>query len=717
MSRADIERQRVEARAHRAAVEAGVRARELSPADSRRLEHLAPLARGRRPKPKRVLTLDIESKDGPSQRAGFTRPFLTGLYDGKRVQQWRNAEQVRDLHWTERHLAPGGCVDRMMRAMLREEYMGARIYAHYGGAFDFLFCVAWLARSKMYKWTITPQGPNILALRIELARGPRRKQPRGRRGKPKRRAQPTRKKRAHWTLVDSVRLLPMSLKEAAKVFGAEVQKQELPLGLPETDPRWEEYHEADLRSLYQSLEAVDAMLQRLGGEMTLTTPAAAMRLFQRRFLDRKLDRAKHERACRDGKCAGCAHAFVRRAYKGGRVEVFRMSWKSGGVKKRLFYYDINSSYPAAMLFPMPAGPVLVHEGPDLPRPLDHYFDAVESGDWVAFAECTVRVPEDAPLPPLPYHEPDTGKLLFPVGTFSGTWDLSELALVKEVGGEVLSVKRLYLYPAAPVFRAMIEELYPLRKGGDEGLAKLVKLLLNALYGKFGQKPERTEVVYLPPHKANVPPEGAVPAGGDVFGACVWYVPTVSDQPHILPQIAAHVTSLARERLWRGMNEVLKRGGNIYYLDTDSIVCDVELPSSKELGFLKREYECAHLRGEFVRPKVYRLWCACRDKGKCKWYQQTLKQKTRRRRHSVTMRGQKIVCKGVPGEVLDRESFARFLMGKPVFFRRFSKLRTLAKEGLRNPHMVKTHKCMVTGYDKRVVMPDGTTRPIVLSEAA
>jgi hypothetical protein len=503
----------------------------------------------------------------------------------------------------------------------------------------------------------------------------------------------------------------MGLDEAARTFKAEVQKQKLAYGTHESDPRWEEYHEADLRSLYATLKAVDALLTELGGEMTLTTPAAALRLFQRRFLKRAITRSVHEPGCDKGsECPGCAHAFVRKAYKGGRVEPFRMSWRAGGVRKKLYYYDINSSYSAAMLFPMPAGPLIVHEGTP-PRPMKFYFDAVRRGQFVAFAEVTVRVPETCALPPLPYHEPG-GKLIFPVGRFRGVWDLSELALLDEVGGEILAVRRLYLYPADHLFAEFVGALYPLRKGKDAGLAKLVKLLLNALYGKFGQRPERTEVLYLP-HGGDVP-EGATPAGGEVADATLWYVPSVKDQPHILPQIAAHVTSLARERLWRGMSEVLSRGGRVYYVDTDSIVCDVKLPSSKELGYLKREYECENLRGEFVRPKVYRLWCACKDKSACAWYQETCKKKGKQGKR---LRGQKIVCKGVPAKALDVDTFAAFLAGGKVEFSRLQKLKTMVRTSpsLVSPRMVATHKRMVTAYDKRIVSPDGTTRPIVLDD--
>lgn len=666
---------------------------ESKPQRTKGLESLAPLKRRRRETPPH-LTVDIESKDGPTQRPGFTRPFLAGVFDGHRTKIFHNDEGAQKRPWQERHLASGGCIDQTMRYLLRKKYQGARIYAHNGGAFDFLFFIAWLAKEKRYKFELTSQGPNVLALRVELLR-------QAKRGKAKNK----RDDKTAWTFVDSIRLLPMALKKAAKAFGCETQKLDFDLVTDEHDPRWAEYLRDDLKSLHECLERVGGLLEELGGEMALTAPSAALKLFQRQFLKEKIARNVHDPTCKDVYCAGCAHEWIRRSYKGGRVEPFVI----GGRHEGLYYYDINSSYPAAMLYPMPTGVFTVIHDPKMPW--EHYVDATETGEWVGFASAVVTIPEDCHIPPLPVHHPKTGKLVFPVGTFSGVWDLEELKLLRLVpGARVAGLLKVVMYPATAAFQTMVRTLYRFRdksrKDFDEGLAALVKLILNALYGKFGQRPENVEILYLPDRTA---PEGAVPVGGDPLTAMVWTLLTSKDSAHILPQIASHVTALGRVRLFHLLRATEERGGRVYYCDTDCVLCDVELPESSELGMVKREYPCPNLVGSFIRPKVYCLECGCQGPyGKtCKVFGK--------------QRG-KPVWKGIPkkdvrGAVLTVATWKDVAAGETIHFRRLQKFKTMARGGLATPSMVKTHKRLATAYDKRIVLPDGSTRPICLNEIA
>ena len=649
---------------------------------SKGLEKLSPLKR-RRPELQPHAVVDIESKDEDTQAAGFTRPFLAGFYDGNRTKLFRNDEGVAKLPWQERAIAYGGCIDYVMRHILTRKYQGHRIYAHNGGGFDFLFLVAWLAKSRRYHFRLTSQGPNLLAIRIEKSSDARKAAKEGKRVDQKK----------VWLLVDSIRLLPMSLKAAAKAFDCETQKMEFDLHTQEDDPRWDEYLRDDLKSLHECMTRVGSLLEELGGEIALTTPSAALKLFQRKYLKQPIVRSVHEPGCHDLDCERCAHDWVRTAYTGGRTEKFCDEREY----PNLFYYDINSSYPAAMTYPMPVGPVSVLYEPK--REWSYYEDKVTDGEWVGFARCTVFIPDDCNIPPLPMHHPKTGKLVFPKGIFTGAWDIEELKLLRLVpGAKVVGVHRVYMYAAAPVFREMIEALYPLRdkrrRDFDEGIGALVKLLLNALYGKFGQRPEHEEIMYLPDRKA---PEGAIPIGGDPFTAMVWTKVEVKDAAHILPQIAAHVTSLGRVRLFYLLRSIEDRGGRVFYCDTDSAIGDVTLPESQELGMIKRENPCPNLVGRFIRPKVYSLRCAC--KPRCGALKKDIYK-----------------AKGIPHRFVTAETWNAFADGEKVSFSRLAKFRTMARGGLKSPSMVHTHKRISTAYDKRAILADGTTRPVTLDES-
>lgn len=101
-------------------------------------------------KPKKVpfATWDLESKDGASRTAkGFTRPFMAGFYDGRSFNPFYDNDP--NAHsWENRWWKPGGCVDQLMRHMLQKRYSGWHLYAHNGGSFDFYFVMCWLCRHR-----------------------------------------------------------------------------------------------------------------------------------------------------------------------------------------------------------------------------------------------------------------------------------------------------------------------------------------------------------------------------------------------------------------------------------------------------------------------------------------------------------------------------------------------------------------------------------------
>jgi len=98
-------------------------------------------------------------------------------------------------------------------------------------------------------------------------------------------------------------------------------------------------------------------------------------------------------------------------------------------------------------------------------------------------------------------------------------------------------------------------------------------------------------------------EGSKPAMAEADGD-VWYQRKVTDACYIIPFISQHITSLARVALWYQMKAAVKAGGKVYYLDTDSLLTDADLPSDNKLGGWKDEYPGTTLTGTFVSPKVY-----------------------------------------------------------------------------------------------------------------
>ena len=762
------------------------------------------------------LVFDIESKAGPGSAPGFVRPFVIGLWDGKEFLTFRNDPIVADMYWRTRHYAPGGCIDRFMITLMRL-YPGRKIYAHNGGGFDMLFLLAWLRRHPEFSFDLVPVQSSILRLDVW---------PTGSEN-PKKDAV---------TFLDSMKLLPGSLDRACKAFGVEgkstkteSEKNAL-MNLPEDRPEWETYLRQDCVCLRDVLLKFHELISKLGGEVATTTPATAMKLFRMKFLGAgnvtRIERHRHFKNCKQKSCLGCLHDWIRVGYKGGRVEIFTMAGSD------IHYYDFNSSYPAVLKEPMPVGGKIEQVGQPDWSLRDRY---------VGFVECEVFIPPSCNVPPLPLEK--DGKLIFPTGRFSGTWDVAELELLADpmVNGHIRSVGRTVWYKAEKVFAPMIDKLYRMRPrllangekctacskdidscevcGFELGVSELAKLLMNAFYGKFGMDPNRESIVVYDGSldkdgKKKVLPQGAKPAwhAGDPDSAItsdVYYAPTFSDADYIIPQIASHVTALARRRLWEEMvrmskasvtrkacalvdemktsdgiekflvtrrveiklvtvhetSEVKKLGdqgslvvfhvwrkkdkknwgdgvvqdnvitrtlgvgacigetedgiivelsfelaktlvhptsavkavgdtgelvtwGQLYYADTDSILTDSTIESSNKLGEMKDELGGDMVDFEAVQPKGYVT-----------------------RKHST---GESTIkFKGLPGRERTLANFRKMVNHESVSYRRLGKVRTLAAQDFwPAPSMVKVEKSVKSQYDKRILMSDGSTMPIV-----
>jgi hypothetical protein len=641
------------------------------------------------PKSHRIVVYDLESKDGPSQRPGFTRVFLGGVFDGTKFTSFRNRNGGAEMHWAERATADEGALDLMMRELLSRKYRGCSIYAHNGGSFDHLHILPWLTRNlTTYRYQIIPVGSSIQVLKV------------------------THRKSLHsWTFLDSLRLLPMSLDQAAKTFGFE-GKMSHSLAKHEDHPDWETYLERDCRALFEAVTQFQHLIeQKLRGELGVTAPSSAMKLFRRNYMGRGVSPAivpkyEHFTGCATPGCLGCLHAWIRRGYCGGRVEVFR---KKG---KGLSYYDINSSYPRAMQEDMPAGEKL-ELGPCSLRFLERMHKK-----HIGFVECEVEIPETCEVPPLPYPDPKSGKLLFPAGRFHSVWSYDELKLLEEksVQGSITRVIRSVWFERKAMFIDFVKELYAFRDKRnaeyEPGLALVSKLMMNSLYGKFGMNEERETIEVLGPGEEL--PEGAkLPAfedGEEDALVRVYYIEKRVTAPYIIPQISAQITTLARIRLWRFLDQARALGGKLYYCDTDSLITDLDsLPTSSDLGELKNEYPGEKLSVELIGPKMYILskrkpfekehkpTCRSVKNGKCKGCLNT-----------------KLAMKGFPKNLRTKETLKALQKGKEVKFKRLEKLGGMADLGFRStPKMVRVSKRLLGGTTKRRELPDGSTLPRVI----
>ena len=215
-------------------------------------------------KRKKFATLDIESKDGDSQKPGFTRPFLVGLHNphDQEFQCFRDEPHLKARDWKRRHILPGGCLDKLLSVVLTRKYHGFLFYAHNGGGFDHLFLLAWLRdHLDEFGFEVIPVQSSIQVIRVwRLPEGP---------------DDPIRER---WEFLDSMKLIPMGLDRACKTFGLP-GKVDHDLAMHEDDPRWEVYLKQDCVALSTVLALFFDMVEiKLGGEVGMTAPSTSMKL-------------------------------------------------------------------------------------------------------------------------------------------------------------------------------------------------------------------------------------------------------------------------------------------------------------------------------------------------------------------------------------------------------------------------------------------------------
>jgi len=288
------------------------------------------------------------------------------------------------------------------------------------------------------------------------------------------------------------------------------------------------------------------------GRFSYTKAAQAFSSFRHRFMDRKIY-IHHEKKVEE---------LERAAYFGGRVECNRIGEIGGGEKT---FLDVNSMYPAVM------------KAHRYPTKLRFYFEGDECEGALRYldtscciAEVTLKTADPA------YALRRDGKLIFPVGTFR-TFLCTEGLRRAQHSGELLKVHQLAVYESHYIFKEYVDYWYPFkakyRACGNELYTKIVKLFLNSLYGKFGQKQPIFEE-YFEPEAGPPRSEHCIDIETGErwveihsFGKVKRQIGEKNGNKSFVA-IAAHVTEYSRFALW----DLCSTAGRqrVYYMDTDSI---------------------------------------------------------------------------------------------------------------------------------------------------
>ena len=336
-----------------------------------------------------------------------------------------------------------------------------------------------------------------------------------------------------------------------------------------------------------------------------TGAAIALRCYQQVFQDDWLTQSPNEIIKNE-----------RDAYKGGRTEVFKKMFKTNGNSK-LYYYDINSAHPASMIKPMPYKYIKT-------EPFNNdklkYDDLVDSNNYLASIK---YIGKDKNFIPNILIRSKGHIIACENSDYAYHWGIELKEAIKN--GCEITVKSCDMYESKELFSNFSNYFYNERlkvKKTNAAKSQFFKLLLNSLYGKFGQKLFTKRILL---NNCN---EMYQMLGDDKYlcglseignKILVEYEEADREKKSIgnLVRFSSYISACTRCKL----SEVMRDIGHehIYYCDTDSIFTDKK-PSdifldNEKIGYLKLETG-EHLIdiAYFLAPKSY---CYALDNGKIK----------------------------------------------------------------------------------------------------
>ena len=356
----------------------------------------------------------------------------------------------------------------------------------------------------------------------------------------------------------------------------------------------EEYNKYDCKISCDFMYFLQEGINEAGGVLKNTMASTSFDVWRRGFLKNLLIKEKYilnDESFND---------FVFKGYYGGRTEAYE-----SGNYKNLYYYDINSLYPSVMKdfeYPLPNSVRKIHSpDPFFIKRLEGVSDVLVESPSLNKPFLPVRVNK---------------KLCFPVGEFRGVYNHCELRKALELGYVIKKVYKQYVYDKTFLpFSDFVDFFYNKRlayKKDGSPMQLPMKLILNTLYGKFGQRRVNDSTILDLRLIDNLKDLEKAMSFGDVKGDYVLInQERVFNGKNAYPIIASYVTSYARIRMYDYIKD-----DSVIYTDTDSIITKKDLGiDSKLLGEMK--LEGFYKEGSVVKPKMYRLKSDDEEIIKCK----------------------------------------------------------------------------------------------------
>ena len=449
--------------------------------------------------------IDFEAHDN-------NRLYAVGFYDGHNVKIKINTSIFNKKITENQRVRHNNRLISVLFDYLRPNTIN---YAHFGGGYDFLFIMDFVKENNLeIKKSIVARG-KILLFSVVYNNN-------------------------IYNFKDSYFLFPLSLKKLSNDLDLKTKKHDNYNYESEINNKnITEYLAADLKSLYEILTKFPDLIQK----NTIANYSVSEFL---KYYNKKFQKIREPDIN--------LHNYIRNHfYTGARTEIFKPYGEN------LNYYDVNSLYPYVMSkYQYP----LLNQKPKIVNSENYDRTYNTIGLYTIRSEI-----EHKKIPLLPYKDSELG-LIFPIGQFITTATNAEIQKAIKIGYKIKVLNGIEYRKSDFIFRDYVLKNYKIKQNAKNPSERFIaKLILNSLYGKFGQEAYTQKDILT---------------NNGIKTINVYPLP----YKFLHSEIASLITANARLELYR----LFEKAGydNIYYCDTDSIITNKKLKESKELGGLKKE---------------------------------------------------------------------------------------------------------------------------------
>jgi hypothetical protein len=565
-------------------------------------------------------TLDLETY----VHKGISRVYALGFYTKNNVNTFYINPDTLDSN--ELIL---NCID----SMLTSKYTGYTFYVHNLGRYDVVFLLKTLINANItqnkYNLEIISRDNLILSLIIHKK---------------------VKTKPYTIKIVDSYNILSQSLKDLCKTYQSEtdVSKDIFPYRFVNentlfykgdkpsinnyenlnantynditndwsTKEQTIKYLEKDLISLWQIINKFSDYIHlkyKIQVTNTLTISSLALKIFLSKYYNNNIPLITKRSIYED----------IKLSYFGGITEVYRPTNINN---ETLYYYDVNSLYPYAALNIMP--------GLGCEYVSDINLELNNNLDIFGFYYCKIKTSNNY-LGLLPLRSKEG--IIMPNGEWEGWYFSEELKFSAMNGYKIFIIKGYNFSKEKNVFNNYVYDFYKIKSKTSDKVEKAVaKSLLNNLLGRLGlniDKPttslvnkmkhnelQQTKKInnvipiddkFLVTYSNKVSKDICDGHNVDFKNTVLNNLRTKDESEHTFHDvsiaIASAVTSYARIEINKVKLDIINKGGNLYYSDTDSIVTNIPL-EYKLIGNNIGQFKLEHTiyKAFFISNKTYLL---------------------------------------------------------------------------------------------------------------